>query len=163
MATSLFDRAAYRVRQLRRSLRPRVDDTERDRAREILGPQLFPLFDSMQATDQRHCLDVYKRLTDTGCNDAEVLTAALIHDAGKGRIAGARFGVHHRILYTAIERWPQLVNATAQVDPGMRALKEHDARTLALAREYGASPGVVALLEGTDPRAPALKAADDWS
>jgi hypothetical protein len=94
---SSFSRGLYRLRQLRRTLRPRVQPEERAEARRVLGERLYPIFDSMQAADQRHCLDVYAKLVASGCTDTEMLQTALIHDAGKGRIAGAKFGVHHRI------------------------------------------------------------------
>ena len=134
----------------------------------MLGDGLFPLFKSMRLADQRHCLDVYERLTSSGTTDSEMLTAALIHDAGKGSIAGAKFGVHHRVLYTAIERWPGVTRGLGRFNRGMRSLYEHDDRTLGLAREFGASDGVMRFLEamsgrGNDKRAAALKAADDWS
>lgn len=165
---SSIDRAFYRVRQLRRSLRPRVTSAERSEARRVLGAHLYPLFASMQPADQRHCLDVFEHLAADGCEDEEMLQAALIHDAGKGSIAGARFGVHHRVLYTAVQRFPRVIDRMARHNHGMRSLREHDRRTIELAREYGASPGVVHLLgamEGgpADERALALMAADDQS
>jgi hypothetical protein len=165
---SSLDRAAYRVRQLRRTLRPRVSEREREAARLLLGPGLFPLFDSMQPADQRHCLDVYQRLARDGNSDPEVLRAALIHDAGKGRIAGARFDAWHRVAYVILESAPHLLDAIAHRNHGLRSLHEHARRTIELAREFGAPPGVVRLLlamkgDATDPRAAALIAADDAS
>jgi hypothetical protein len=164
----LIDRAAYRVRQLRRTLRPRVTQSERDEAKRMLGAQLYPLFESMHLADQRHCLDVYARLTADGCTDAEMLEAALIHDAGKSSIAGASFGVRHRIVYVALQRFPGVIDALAKRNGGMRSLRDHDRRTVELAQEYGASKGVVHLLEamsgGTaDERTLVLMAADDES
>jgi hypothetical protein len=165
----LFDRAAYRVRQFRRSLNPRVTEAERDQALRVLGPQLYPLFASMQDADQRHCLHACEHLIEAGCEDTEMLTAALIHDAGKGSIAGARFGVHHRVLYTCIEAWPGLVAALSRWNRGIRSLRYHDRRTIELAVEYGAPEGVVELLREIENQAPPsergrqLKAADDRS
>jgi hypothetical protein len=170
---SSSDRARYRFRQLRRSLRPNVLPEERAEARRVLGERLFPLFDSMQAADQRHCLDVYQRLVKSGCTDAEMLQAALVHDAGKGGIAGARFGVRHRVIYVALERTPRLLDRLARHNRGLASLHGHSQKTIALAREYGASPGVVHLLEAMynaldnsqarDERARLLKAMDDQS
>lgn len=165
---SSIDRAAYRIRQLRRTLRPRVAPSERDEAKRILGERLYPLFESMQTADQRHCLDVFERLTAEGCSDIEILQASLIHDAGKGRIAGARFGVHHRVLFVALQRLPKAIDALARRNRGIRSLQAHDARTVELAREYGAPDGVVLLLGAmaggpADNRALSLMAADDQS
>lgn len=164
----LIDRAAYRVQQLRRSLWPRVTQAERDDARHVLGPQIYPLFASMHPADQRHCLDVYQRLVAGGCTDGEMLQAALIHDSGKGAIAGARFGVHHRVAYVALQRFPGTLDALARRNRGIRSLHEHDQRTIEVAHEYGASDGVVSLLqamdgESRDERAAILMAADDQS
>ena len=163
-----IDRAAYRVRQLRRSLWPHVTLTEIESARRVLGPQLYPLFVSMQPADQRHCLDVYEALVAGSCIDAEMLQAALIHDAGKGAIAGARFGVHHRVAYVALQRFPAALDALARRNRGIRSLRDHDQRTIEVAREYGAADGVVRLLQAmdglsTDERALALVAADNQS
>jgi hypothetical protein len=165
--------ARYRFRQLRRSLRPNVRAGDLNTARRVLGERLFPLFDSMQAADQLHCLDVYQRLVKTGCSDAEMLQAALIHDAGKGRIAGARFGVRHRVAYVALERKPSLLDRLARYNRGLASLHGHSGKTIALAREYGAAPGVVDLLEAMDSpldnskardeRASLLRAVDDQS
>jgi hypothetical protein len=165
---SLFDRAAYRVRQLRRSLWPRVTRAERDDAGRVLGERLYPLFDSMHPADQRHCLDVYERLVAGACTDGEMLQAALIHDAGKGSIAGARFGVHHRIVYVVLQGFPSLLDGLARRNRGIRSLHQHDRRTIDLAREYGAPDGILRLLRAMgggspDERAAILNAADDQS
>jgi hypothetical protein len=166
---SSSDRARYRFRQLRRSLRPNVRASDLNTAQRVLGDRLFPLFDSMQAADQLHCLDVYQRLVADGCADAETLQAALIHDAGKGRIAGARFGVWHRVAYVALERAPRLLDRLARYNRGLASLHAHSQKTIDLAREYGAAPGVIQLLEAMeernprDERARRLKAMDDAS
>lgn len=166
---SSSDRARYRFRQLRRSLRPNVRASDLNTAQRVLGDRLFPLFDSMQAADQLHCLDVYQRLVKSGRADAEMLQAALIHDAGKGRIAGARFGVRHRVVYVALERTPRLLDRLARHNRGLGSLHAHSQKTIALARARGAAPGVVHLLEALDNRHPRderarlLKAVDDES
>jgi hypothetical protein len=164
-----FSDLPYRIRQLRRSLRPVVSPDEQMEARRVLGERLYPLFDSMQAADQRHCLDVYRKLVASGCADAEMWQAALIHDAGKGRIAGARFGVRHRVAYVALERTPRLLDRLARHNRGLGSLHAHSATTIDLAREYGASDGVLHLLleinarPPSDERARLLKAMDDRS
>ncbi len=166
---SSSDRARYRILQLRRSLRPQIRASDLNLAHRVLGDQLFPLFDSMQAADQLHCLDVYRRLLADSCDDAEMLQAALLHDAGKGRIAGARFGVHHRVVYVALEKAPRVLDRLARYNRGLASLHAHSRKTLDLAREYGAPAGVVQLLREMEERAPAderarrLKAADDLS
>lgn len=164
-----FSDIPYRIGQLRRSLRPIVSPDERIEVRRLLGERLYPLFDSMQAADQRHCLDVYRKLIASGCTDAEMLQAALIHDAGKGRLAGARFGVRHRVAYVALERTPRLLDQLARHNRGLGSLHAHSQKTIELARKYGASDGVIHLLAEMDARPPSderarlLKAMDDRS
>ena len=109
----------------------------------------------------------------TRVNPAEMLQSALIHDAGKGRIAGARFGLRHRVAYVGLERTPRLLDRLARYNRGLASLHGHSRKTIALAREYGASPGVVDLLEAMDSplangkprdeRARLLMAVDDQS
>ncbi len=77
--------AGYRVYQFGRSIAPRPLDAE-DRAilDATLPPAARALFATMSRNDQRHSLTVYRALRDTGCDDAELLAAALLHDSGKG-------------------------------------------------------------------------------
>ena len=42
------------------------------------------LFAMMTLNDQRHSLTVYRTLRARGCKDSDLLTAALLHDIGKG-------------------------------------------------------------------------------
>jgi hypothetical protein len=78
-------RALYRVGQVWRNLTPRPLDAD-DRA--VLTAQMSAearrLFATMSRADQRHSLDVYAALRARGHEDADLLTAALLHDCGKG-------------------------------------------------------------------------------
>ncbi len=82
---SSLDAARYRVYQVWRSALARPLDAD-DRA--ILDATLPPagraLFFTMSRNDQRHSLTVYRALRERGCEDAELLAAALLHDSGKG-------------------------------------------------------------------------------
>jgi hypothetical protein len=77
--------ARYRVWQFWRSLLPRPL-TAADVA--ILEAYLPPggraLFRTMSRNDQRHSLTVFGALRERGCDDDEMLAAALLHDSGKG-------------------------------------------------------------------------------
>ena len=165
----MLSRAVYRIEQLRRTLNPHVTRTEFDSARRMLGRGLFPLFESMAPADRRHCLDVFETLLGQGWSDTALLQAALIHDCGKGRIAGPRLAVWHRILFVLILPFAPVRRLAATLSGGMRALEGHDEKTLALAREYGAPPEVRELLKQMTGRSPgdqrlrALRAADDTS
>jgi hypothetical protein len=79
-------RPLYRSRQVWYALRPRIGPDDIATAQNILGPQLAPLFFRMERRDQRHAIEVMRRLLDGGVNDTDLLTAALLHDCGKGPV-----------------------------------------------------------------------------
>ncbi|HEY7342852.1 MAG TPA: hypothetical protein VH591_18410 [Ktedonobacterales bacterium] len=85
VVTTRWQAARYRVWQFWRSLLPRPLDID-DQA--ILAAHLSPngsaLFATMSRNDQRHSLTVYRALRARGCDDADLLAAALLHDCGKG-------------------------------------------------------------------------------
>lgn len=160
-------RAFYRSRQFFTSLRPRVDEALRDEAFTLLSEGERRLFASMLLRDQQHCLNVYHHLRDRGEHDGALLTAALLHDVGKGRIA-----LWHRVAYVLLDAWtPRAVDrlAVAGEGPGWRQAlyrcRHHPELGAALAQGAGSSDEVVALI-GEDERAPperlaALHSADD--
>ena len=83
--SSFVRRAAYRVFQMWRSLVARpLDARERAILTELLPPDGQALFATMTRNDQRHSFTVYRALLAQGCEDHELLAAALLHDSGKG-------------------------------------------------------------------------------
>ena len=98
----MIARLFYRVRQLRRTLSPGITEDDLREAEAALGADLYPLFAAMQPADQRHCLDVYRLLRKEGVADADVLTTALIHDAGKGGDSARRIRTWHRVAYVLL-------------------------------------------------------------
>jgi hypothetical protein len=77
--------ARYRVYQLWRSLLPRpLTNDDHDILIATLPPAGRAVFASMSRNDQRHSLTVYRALRARGCDDADLLAAALLHDSGKG-------------------------------------------------------------------------------
>jgi hypothetical protein len=122
----------------------------------------------MSGRDQRHCLDVYQKLRSAGCEDTEVLQAALLHDAGKGSLAGKNVRLWHRVAYVMLENGPKTgVELASRANGGIATLRDHGERGAVLADAFGASAEVVFLLREMeqarpqDPRAELLKAADD--
>jgi hypothetical protein len=85
LAPTRWQAARYRVWQFWRSLRPRPLDAD-DQAilAAYLPPQGRALFSTMSRNDQRHSLTVYRALRARGCDDGDLLAAALLHDCGKG-------------------------------------------------------------------------------
>jgi len=165
--SSLPLRPLYRARQFFEALRPVVRPAEIREAETVLGTRLMPLFASMSERDQRHCLDVYEALKAAGREDSVLLTAALLHDAGKGSLAGTEVQLWHRVSYVLLESAPETVMRRAVASSrGIAVLSEHECRSVALAEEFGAPAEVVCLLrkmhdEATaDPQALMLRASD---
>ena len=79
-------RALYRSRQVLHALRPRIDAEDLGFARQHLSPTELHLFDAMEKRDQRHALEVAGRLRAQGIEIEPLLTAALLHDCGKGAV-----------------------------------------------------------------------------
>jgi hypothetical protein len=161
-------RPLHRARQFFGALRPRVDPVLRDEAFALLNDGERRLFESMTPRDQQHCLDVFRHLREAGQDDRDLLVAALLHDAGKGRIA-----LWHRVAYVLLDTAaPGLLRGS--VRPGdslawreaLYRCVHHEALGAEQARQAGSSAHVVALIRGgdidpNDPRLAALHAADD--
>ncbi len=161
-------RAVYRGRQFFGALRPRIDAGLRTRA---LGPLREPerqLFEAMTRRDQQHCLEVYRRLRAQGHDDHDLLTAALLHDVGKGRVA-----LWHRVAYVLLAAGaPGLLARLAAPGEGrgwrqsLYRCRHHAKLGAELARRAGSSPAAVALIGAEEVaadggRLAALQAADD--
>jgi hypothetical protein len=158
----------YRARQFFGALRPVVTKSELVAVESVLGTQLMTLFASMPGSDQRHCIDVFERLRAAGCDDRDVLVAALLHDAGKGSLAGGRVKLWHRVAYVCLESGPEwAMRRAGDANRGIATLRDHGKRGVLLADAFGASSEVLHLLQEmdrerpADPRAALLKAADD--
>ena len=166
----MASRPLYRTRQFFGALRPRVRRSELRAARALLGTRLTPLFSSMSRRDQRHCLDMCEKLRAWGCEDGDVLTAALLHDAGKGSMAGGRVRLWHRVAYVLLEAGaPSMIRPLSRYSRGLRALRRHGERGVVLVEALGAPAEVVRLLremerrETADSRALLLREADEGS
>jgi hypothetical protein len=148
------------------AIRPQVTKTEIETAHHTLGDDLYPLFDSMQPVDQRHCLDVFERLLQDGSPDNQMLQAALIHDCGKGSLTGVNITLPDRVAFVLLAPFPGAIDRASR-HRGIAALRDHSQKTLALALSYGAGDEVVSLIEEMDglrtagARGEALKRADD--
>jgi hypothetical protein len=74
----------YRVWQFWRSVTPYQLNEEDRVILKSLPARGQTLFTAMARNDQRHSLMVYRALRERGCSDPEMLSAALLHDSGKG-------------------------------------------------------------------------------
>ncbi len=164
----MISRLSYRARQFKRTLAPGISDDDLHEAESALGCDLYALFAAMQPADQRHCLDVYRKLRADGEDDPDVLVAALIHDAGKGGDSARRIRTWHRVAYVVLDTLPSgALDRIARGDGGLAHLHRHGEATLRLARGAGASERIVGLLDVMEarlvdnPHAARLIAADD--
>ena len=164
----MFERPLYRTRQFFGAFRPRVESGERAEAQERLGEQLLALFASMTERDQRHSLDVMRTLKERGCRDDDLLMAALLHDAGKGRLAGVSIRLWHRVAYVLTATGaPWALSRLESGRGGLAALHHHAERGAVVAEALGAPSAVVELVrrhderDSPDERLRLLRAADD--
>jgi hypothetical protein len=163
-------RAAYRSRQFFGALRARVGEEERAEVAAHLMPGEQDLFFSMEVSDQRHALDVFRIVKANGQEDASLLAAALLHDVGKGRIS-----VWQRVVFVLLNAVsPQLLRRLASNDGrGWRGTLarslDHAERGAALAEAAGSTPETVRLIRlhrapgGDDATLSMLQAADEAS
>ena len=75
----------YRTRQFLFALTASPSALLVEEAFGVLSAAEMALFESLQASEQSHSLEVFKRLVESGQNDHDLLVAALLHDVGKSR------------------------------------------------------------------------------
>ena len=160
----------HRVGQFVSHLTARVTPDDEAAAHRILPASAWELFDGMPVADRRHGLDVAHRLLAQGIDDRDVLAAALLHDAGKGR----RLRLWHRVGGVLLARFaPGTLAGLASPEPASRGYPWwvflHHARLSAdAALRAGLSERTAAFITGSagasDQRlASALDAADEAS
>jgi putative nucleotidyltransferase with HDIG domain len=164
----LFNRPLYRTRQFFGSLRPRFQDNERAEAAALLGNRLWPLFESMSARDQRHSIDTFRLLREQRCVDVELLSAALLHDIGKGRLAGARVRLWHRVVYVLLAAGaPPLLRRLTNGRGGLANIHHHSERGAVVAEAFCVGPDAVEMIRRhhdediADERLRMLRVADE--
>jgi hypothetical protein len=147
-----------------------VTEDEMAAARRILPPSAFPLFERMPVADRRHALDVVERLLAAGHDDADLLAAALLHDAAKGH----RMRLWHRVAGVLLDAFaPSVLRRLATPDEDswrhpFHLYLHHADLSAELARSAGCSDRAAAFIRGApgsgDVRlGRALEAADDAS
>jgi hypothetical protein len=158
-------RAFYRTRQVCNALWPRIPESHFSLVIDTLSETQQVLFFAMEKRDQRHAIEVARRLLKRGVDDPDLLQAALLHDCGKGAVP-----VWLRVLLVLRPSWVRFLATRAPAfwrGPAYRLL--HHARIGAgLVASVGSSPRVVALVDGRAPagaewKLDVLRAADDQS
>lgn len=164
--------ASYRLQQGVRGLLSRFQKVNDGPAETYLAPAAGSLYARMDNTDRAHCLRVFGWLQEQGHDDPDLLTAALLHDAGKST---TQIGVWHRstkVLLKRIspDRWQSL---SRPADPGSlrypyHVLDVHPMLGSRMAAKAGCSKTTVWLIryhetepERDDPRYSLLRALQD--
>ena len=165
-APALTRRSLYRVRQFARAVGARPSAADLALVRSRLTRQQQALFLTLSPRDQWHSVQTLRLLPAMLQADADVATAALLHDAGKGWIR-----LHERVLFVLLSARPSLLHAVVRPGAGWRAAlyrSLHHAETGAhLALAAGVSPRAAALIRAhhqpdpADPVARALFDADE--
>ena len=163
----------HRVGQFVAHVRARVEPVEEAFAARVLPSAALDLFRAMPVADRRHGLDVAEKLLSAGVDDADVLAAALLHDAAKGH----RMRLWHRISGVLLESFaPLTLERLASPDAGswrhpFHLYLHHEPMSAELAVAAGCSPRTGRFITGTAGDAGdadallqrALKVADDAS
>ena len=128
--------AIYRARQFFRGFRTTLAPHEIGLVHARLSEAERELFDAMQAGDQRHSVDLALWLGPEASDT--LLTAALLHDVGKGPVH-----VWDRIVFVLLGG----LGDRACFRRALWRLEHHAALGAALLRAAGSSPRVVELVE----------------
>jgi hypothetical protein len=142
------------------ALRPQIDGDELAQASDLLSQHESRLFFAMERRDQRHALEVMRRLRES-TEDPTVLAAALLHDCGKGAVP-----VWLRVL-NVMAPWAVAGLAGAGSGAAYR-LRQHAELGATMAEAAGSHPATVRLIRGHVEPDEAwmhelLRAADDAS
>jgi hypothetical protein len=160
----------HRVGQFVAHVTARTEAVEEALAAELLSPAAHALFVAMPVADRRHALDVAEKLIADGVRDADLLGAALLHDAAKGH----RMRLWHRVSGVLLEDFaPAALRRLADPDPAswrhpFHLYLHHEAMSAELAARAGCSSRLCGFITGAVADADAhllraLEAADDAS
>jgi hypothetical protein len=160
----------HRVGQFVAHVTARVRPEEAALARRILPIAAWSLFESMPVADRRHAIDVADRLLAAGHDDADLLAAALLHDAAKGH----RMRLWHRVGGVLLEAFaPRLLRRLARNEPhswryAFHLYLHHTPMSAEAAVAAGCTPRAGAFIRGEASAADAqlaaaLRSADEAS
>lgn len=113
----LVERSQYRVHQFLHGFRTSIDPDDLQRIVSLLSENELKIFLSMQPRERRHGVDTMRHVDRLAADHGtvatnELLTAALLHDAGKGTIR-----VEDRIIYVLLKNGaPDLLERLAHAD-----------------------------------------------
>lgn len=84
---TLFYGIRYRLTQVRQQLgfTTALSPEDSEEVKRWLPASAVPLFQTMSDADQQHSLRVCRGLQQRGCEESDLLAAALLHDVGKAQ------------------------------------------------------------------------------
>jgi len=148
--------ALYRVRQFTQALGAQLAGQRPPLLEVCLGESQLQLYRRMSSMDQRHGLATCRALRAGGHDDPSLLTAALLHDAGK-TLGPVR--IWHRVGAVLARTLAPSLWARAGGEPGSLlypwyVYQQHAALGAELARQSGCSPEVVWLIAHHEDHTP---------
>ena len=140
----------HRLRQFLRAHTDAPDPQALSRAEQFLTPGLYALFRQMLPFEQAHALRVFADLQKRGCTQADLLSASLLHDVGKGR---APLRPYQRAVAVLLKKFSpaayQRIGESSTLNGwknGVVVAVQHARWGAELAEEAGASPLTVDLI-----------------
>jgi hypothetical protein len=94
-------RVSYRIQQFKLAIFPPSQDVETEQVRAYLTPTQLALFRRLQKSEQWHAFTILQNLLENGQKNADLLTAALLHDIGKIHYP---LGVWERVVIVLVKR-----------------------------------------------------------
>ena len=151
-------RIRYRLNQFWKALFISPTQAQLAQARLALSPILWELFLKMQPGEQAHSLEIFERLLAQGESDPDLLSAALLHDAGKIRYP---LRIWERALVVIVKAlFPGKLSqwGTAQPVGWKRAFvvaENHAAWGAEMAAAAGAAPATIEIIRRHQDKLPA--------
>jgi hypothetical protein len=170
--------SSYRIRQFWNALFRQADDAQRQRARALLSPAEYALFQAMQPGEQLHSIQVMDQLRGQGHQNPHLLAAALLHDVGKSKLPlnvweRALIVLAHALFPRQAAFWGAQPEPHSGWQKAFVVSQRHAAWGAALAEQAGSSACTVSLIrkhQDEPPKSPRneedalltlLQAADD--
>jgi putative nucleotidyltransferase with HDIG domain len=148
-------RLVYRSRQFWKAIRTDSSREDMEQVSAVLTPSQYELFQQMHKSEQAHSLRVLRKLKDQGEQNADLQTAALLHDVGKIRLP---LQLWERVLVVlvralcadCVKKWGSVDERVSLEELGWHkafvVAEKHPVWGAELAAQVGASEVAVALI-----------------
>jgi hypothetical protein len=152
----------YRVRQFTLALGAHANRQRTEDLAQYLDRRQLDLFDSMSSMDQHHCSAVFRTLQAAGHSDPSLLSAALLHDAGK-TLGPVR--IWHRVLAVLAKAlvprmWESMEGKPGTLSYPLHVHRHHATLGSELAAQAGCGKDTVWLIANHEDPEPQNRAED---